>query len=294
MSIASALLLTLLVQPASSPFVQETVTEVGSGYRFCEGPAWVGNQFVFCDMRGDTVYSWSGKMGDKPQVLRNPCGNAVGSSPIKGGLVQVELAGRRIIKWNPAKPQEVTTFADNFEGKKLGGMNDLAAHSNGSVYVTHAEWFLRPSDLEFKHSGVLKIDPNGKVSIAVDGIAQPNGICFNPKGNIAYVTEYSSGKILAFDVEKGTGALTKQRIFADLNVYAEKQGIKMRGGADGLRTDRKGNIFSTGPGGIWVLSPKAEFIAHLPVVATNLAIGGKDGKTLLITKRNDVVAINLK
>lgn len=293
MTFAPSMLLTLLLQPVASPFTEDAPTIVGTGYRFTEGPAWVDGRFVFCDMSGDTVYSWSGKAGEAPKSIRTPSGRAVGTAAVKGGMVQVDTAGRRLIKWHPDKPDAIATFAEKFDGKKLGGMNDLASHPNGSVYVTHADWFLRPGDKEFEHSGVMRVDSKGMVSMVCDGLARPNGICFNPKGDVAYVTEYSAGRILAFDVEK-SGTFKNQRVFADLNQFAAARDMTAKGGADGIRTDRRGNVFSTGPGGVWVLSPKGEFISHLPMGATNLAFGGKDETILLFTTGRGVASIGVK
>ncbi len=283
-----------LIQPSSWPFTTESPIVIGSEYMFTEGPAWVENRFIFCDMAADRVYSWNGKLGHSPETIRSPSGRALGTAAISGGMVQVESSGRRIIKWHPELPANITVVANKFENKRLGGMNDLAVHRNGSIYVTHANWFLKTADLDFQHSGVIRIDPKGTVTLTCDGLALPNGICFSPKGDIAYVTEYSTGKIIAFDISKKNGSFGNQRVFADLNQMAKEHIIVGSGGADGIRTDKPGNIFSTGPGGIWVLNPKAEFIAHLPFKATNLAFGGKDGKTLLITTGNAVAWIGVK
>lgn len=282
------------------PFETAAATPLGGTYGFTEGPVWVPKPdgiFVFCDMSGDALYSWSSKVGDQPNRFALPSGRAVGSAAAADGTVfQVQTAGRKIGKWridNNRAHADATVFASAWDGKKLGGMNDLAVHPNGSVYVTHAEWFIDPLTKEVDHSGVIRIDKDGKVSDAVNGLARPNGICFSPDGKTAYVTEFSAGRILKFRVE-GSGKFAEKQVFANLAAMAAERKIEGRGGADGLRTDRQGRVYSTGPAGIWVLDEKGHFIAHLPMRATNLAFGGPDGKTLLITTGNGVATIRSK
>lgn len=285
---------------ADSPFTSEKPEEVAKGYKFTEGPTWVAGEkgsgfFIFCDMRGDTVYKWDGG-AEKPTELRKPSGASVGScSDGKGNVYQVETGGRRLIKWSvkDGKATEAADFASKLDGKKLGGMNDCAYHTNGSVYATHGTWFIDPKSAEFEHSGVIRVTADGKVSKVCDGLEGPNGICFSPDGGTAYVTEYGAGKINSYEV-KSDGTFGDKKLFADLSAMAPGHGVKGKGGADGIRCDNKGNVYSTGPGGIWVLNTKGEFVAHLPFRGTNLTFGGADGKTLLITTGSGVAKIGTK
>lgn len=282
------LLLTFVV---TNPFVGEPVT-IKTGYGFTEGPTWTGTQFVFCDMANDTVLAW--KPGDaEPKEIRKPSGKAVGSaSDGKGMVFQVDTTHRQIVSWKESAPSEAKVLANSYDGKKLGGMNDLALHSNGSVYVTHANWFVSPDSLEFEHSGVIRVDQKGKVSLLTPGLSRPNGIAFHK--NRAYVTEYSAGRIMSFEIGKDGAQTDEATLFADLNALAKEKGIDGQGGADGIRCDRDGNIFLTGPGGIWALSPKGSYLGHLPFRGTNIALGGKDGKTMLITTGRGVAWVALK
>ena len=284
----TTLALALVVQ---SPFVGEPVV-IKSGYGFTEGPAWTGSQFVFCDMANDTVLAW--KPGDaEPKEIRKPSGKAVGSASNGKGLVfQVDTTNRQIVSWKETAPNDAKVLANAYDGKKLGGMNDLALHSNGSVYVTHANWFVSPDSLEFEHNGVIRVEPSGKVSLLAAGLARPNGIAFH--GNRAYVTEYSAGRIMTFEVGKDGGQVGEVKLFADLNAMAKDKSIAGQGGADGIRCDKEGNVYSTGPGGIWALTSKGEFRGHLALRATNVELGGKDGRTMLLTTGRGVATIGLK
>ncbi len=298
----SALLLSVLllpVQEPASPFLAIDPTVIGTGYQFTEGPTWVASAraFIFCDLSGDAVYRWSGTEGQAPEVLVKPAKRVVGSTVLGKDIIQVSTAGRSLVKWQldpGGKPKESVDFASRYGDKRLGGMNDLAAHPNGSVYVTHATWFIKPDEAEFDHSGVLRVSGDGTVSLVANEIARPNGICFNQDGSLAYVTEYSSGRILRFSVNKQDGTFSEKMVFAELNALATDRSIQGRGGADGIRCDVQGNVYSTGPGGIWVLSPAGKVLDHLPIRATNLAFGGTDGKTLLITTGSGASSIRTR
>lgn len=287
---------------ADWPFTADKPEKIGEEYGFSEGPTWVPSEggkgegtFIFCDAGKNTVYMWSPSGSAKPQAVRKDSDGAIGSTADAAGHVfQVDSGTRRITTWTikDGKAEGVKTLAETFEGGKLGGMNDVAVHTNGSLYVSHGTWFL-PKGEKSPFEGVLRVTPDGKTSKLVEGLSGPNGICFSPDGKTVYVTEYHAGRINAYAM-KDDGTLGEKKVFADLSAMAPQHGVKGKGGADGIRVDSKGNIFSTGPGGIWVLNAKGEFIAHLPTRATNLAFGGADGKTLLITNGNSVSRIGVK
>lgn len=267
---------------------------IADGYRFTEGPTWVASakHFVFCDMRGNAVYQWSGKPDEKPTPFLSESGAAVGATFGSGRLFLVATASRSIVSVD-SKGKDLKTVAERLDGKRLGGMNDLAMHKNGSLYVTHGEWFLRPGDKEFDFSGVLRIAKDGTLSRAAEGIPSPNGICFSPDGKTAYVTEYGPARILKFTVA-ADGTFKDQALFVDLKALAAEHKIQGGGGADGLRCDAKGRIFATGPGGVYALDTTGKLLGHLPTRCTNLALGGPDGKTMLITTGGGVAMARIK
>ncbi|MGH7130900.1 MAG: SMP-30/gluconolactonase/LRE family protein [Phycisphaerales bacterium] len=284
---------------ADWPFTTAKAETVASGFKFTEGPAWTpagGGMFVFCDMAGNKVMGWN--MTGAPVPLRDPAGNCIGSAADKDGrIVQVETKGRRIIRWEikDGKAGEPVEVAAMLDGKKLGGMNDLVVRkSDGSIYVSQGTWFLRGDDAKEKFfMGVIRIAPDGKVTGVSGGMKGPNGLCFSPDEKTLFVTEYGEGRIYACEV-KADGTLGDRKLFADLSAMARQNGVSGQGSADGVRCDEKGNLYATGPGGIWVVSPAGKFVAMLPGRATNLAFGGPDGKTLLITTGSDVLKIGTK
>ena len=285
---------------ADWPFTTAKAETVGTGYTFTEGPTWTpasGGMFVFCDMAGNKVFGWN--MTDAPKVLRDPADNCIGSTTDKDGrIVQVETKARRIIRWelSGGKAGPVTEVASKMDGQPLGGMNDLVVRkSDGSIYVSQQTWFMRdPAERsKVKFIGVIRIAPDGKVTGASGGMKAPNGLCFSPDEKTLYVTEYSEGRIYSCEV-KADGSLGDRKVFADLGAMAKERGVEGRGGADGIRCDEKGNLYSTGPGGIWVVSSAGKFVAMLPGRATNLCFGGPDGKTLFITTGSEVLKIGTK
>lgn len=293
---------------AESPFASDKAELVGEGYAFTEGPTWVAGSadaegraasgfFVFCDMRSSRVYRYDNGT-EMPVVLREPSGRAVGSAADASGTVfNVDTETRSITAWSidpQGKPTAPRTLADKISenGEPLGGMNDIAIARDGTLYVTHGTWFL-PRGRKSTFTGVLRVAKDGTTSKAADGLEAPNGIAFSPDGRTLYVTEYSAARIQAFEVH-ADGTLGERRHVANLTEMAASRGIKARGGADGLRCDKQGNIYSTGPGGIWVLSPDGQFLGHLAQPATNIAFGGADGKTLLITCGSSVMRVGTK
>jgi len=289
-----------------SPFTSEKAEEVAKGYGFTEGPTWVrsadgkGGFFIFCDMRENKVYRWDPAIANadanKPVAIREPSGRAVGGTADSAGTVYtVDTETRAISAWMvgaDGKATQARTVADKFNGEALGGMNDLTVAKDGTLYVSHGNWFL-PRGSKSPFSGVLIVKKDGTTHKGAEGLEGPNGVTLSPDGQTLYVTEYGAGRIQSFPV-KSDGMLGEKKLFADLNELATKHGIKGRGGADGIRCDKDGNVYSTGPGGIWALSPDGKAIGHLPQQGTNLAFGGADGKTLLITTGRGVMKVGVK
>lgn len=286
---------------ADWPFTADKVERVADGLKFTEGPTWVKGQggkpgfFVFCAKSENVVYRWDGG-AEKPVAIRKDSKGAVGSTAdASGNIYQVDSTLRRISKWSVKDGQatEAADYASKLDDKKLGGMNDCAVHSNGSVYATSAKWFL-PRGEKVDFEGVIRVAPDGKVTKVAEGLKSPNGICFSPDGKTVYVTEYGEAKIAAYPL-KDDGAFGEKKVVADLKAMSPEHNIDPNsGGADGIRCDSKGDIFSSGPGGVWVLTSEGKFIAHLPTGISNLAFGGEDGKTLLITTFDGVSKIGTK
>jgi sugar lactone lactonase YvrE len=142
---------------------------------------------------------------------------------------------------------------------------------------------------ELDFNGVYRVTPEGELTLLDDSFEGPNGLAFSPDEKILYVDDSGRGHIRAFDV-KENGLLTNGRLFAELKDPGEK------GVPDGMKVDVQGNVFCTGPGGIWVLDPEGVILGVIkfPEVPANLAWGDKDLKTLYVTARNGVYRLRIQ
>lgn len=272
---------------------------LSSGYKWSEGPVWIknGNYLLFSDVPANTIYRW--QEGDRVAVpFLKPSGytglgvysDEPGSNGLtvnqKGELVACEHGDRRI----SAMPLTVggkRTLADNFEGKRFNSPNDVVQHSSGAYYFTDPPYGLMKKENDPSREttlfGVYRIGTDGKVSLVVNDLQRPNGLAFSPDEKILYVAQSDPRQpvIMSYPVQ-ADGSLGKGKVFYDATT-AFKEG-KLRGLPDGLKVDKKGNLFATGPGGVLVISPEGKLLGRIDTnePTANCAWGG-DGSTLYIT-----------
>jgi gluconolactonase len=213
----------------------------------------------------------------------------------QGQVVAAEHDGRRVTRI--ADDGTRTALAERFEGKRLNSPNDIVAKSDGSIYFTDppyavqpstpgmprpADWWTRPiPGKEQPCNGVYRITPDGTLHLLADDFALPNGLAFSPDESALYIDDSAHKHIRAFDV-RPDGTLTNSRILLDM--ASEDPGVP-----DGLKVDLQGNVFCTGPGGVWVCGPHGERLGRilLPELPANLA-WGEDGSVLFLTARTSV------
>jgi gluconolactonase len=189
-----------------------------------------------------------------------------------------------------------SNILDRFNGKLLNSPNDLVVKSDGAIYFTDPPYGIYPSskevvpenwynlDLKGKEqpcNGVYRLNPDGTIHLLADDFKLPNGLAFSPDEKILYVDDSEERHIRAFDVESD-GSLNNSRVFLDMS-------SSDLGAPDGMKVDTVGNIFCTGPGGIWVCSPAGDLLGRilLPEQPANLA-WGEEGNVLFITARTSV------
>lgn len=270
---------------------------LASGYIWTEGPVWVknGNYLLFSDVPANTIFKW--KENEGVSIFLKPSGytgtgiysNEPGSNGLiinqKGELVACEHGDRRVSAM-PLSHGGKRTLADKFEGKKFNSPNDVVQHSSGAYYFTDPPYGLpkqeKDSGIELPF-GVYHIGTDGKVSQVISDLTRPNGLAFSPDEKILYVAQSDPERafIMAYPVQTN-GSLGKGKVFYDATP-AVKEG-KLRGLPDGLKIDKQGNIFATGPGGVLVITPEAKLlgIIHTGEATANCA-WGDDGSTLFIT-----------
>ncbi|HTQ28805.1 MAG TPA: SMP-30/gluconolactonase/LRE family protein [Puia sp.] len=269
---------------------------LADSFMWSEGPVWVkqGGYLLFSDIPRNTIFKWkegegiseflkpSGYTGKLP-YSREPGSNGLIIN-LKGELVACEHGDRRISSMPFARGGK-RTLADNYQGRRLNSPNDIVQRSNGDYYFTDPAYGLpdreKDSSRETKIMGVYRISTDGRVTLLIDNML-PNGLAFSPDEKILYVGQSDPDKpiIMAYEV-KADGTLGAGKLFFDASSLS-KQGLK--GVPDGMKVDSHGNLFTTGPGGLLVISPTGKLLGRIEITqpTANCAWGG-DGSTLYIT-----------
>jgi len=266
------------------------VEKVAGGYKFTEGPVYdrEKNVLLFSDQPNSTINRYDPKTG-KADVFRAlpviPNGNTFDR---EGRLITCEHKTRRVSRTD--KDGRIVTLAYEFEGKRLNSPNDLALHSSGALYFTDPPWGIKPEQAELGYNALWRLAPDGSLAKLSDDFGRPNGIAFSPGEKVLYVNDDQRLNIRAFDVQPD-GTLTNGRVFA-ADIKMEGKG----GVPDGMKVDGKGNVFCTGPGGVWVYRPDGTRVGviEVPETPANCAFGDRDGKTLYITARTGLYRVRLR
>lgn len=269
--------------------------KLSEGFEWAEGPVWNKREgyLLFSDIPNNLVNKWQeGKLtpflkpaGYTGKVER---GGEPGSNGLlydsAGNLILCQHGDRRIAR---LKGKKFVTLADKYEGKRLNSPNDGVFKSNGDLYFTDPpyglvkNWDDPARELDF--CGVYRLGKNGKLTLLTDQMTRPNGIGFSPDEKTLYVAQSDPQEPIwmAFDV-KEDGTLGKGRVFFDATELSKEPNVK--GLPDGLKVDRKGNLFATGPGGVLIFSPQGK---HLGTIRTGEATAncgwGDNGSSLYIT-----------
>jgi gluconolactonase len=253
------------------------------GMSFGEGPLWNRRDgtFLWVDIVGDTIWRWQPEIGAKPLI--HPSGKANGLTFDRQGRLCVAGWSSRTV-WRVETEGSVTTLASHYQGKKINSPNDIVVRSDGSIYFTDSPGALynvgmASEDLQqyLDFQGVFRIAADGRIDAVVTDTVYPNGLAFTPDEKVLYVNDTRLGEIRAYDM-RPDGSCGPMRLFHKLT--GSEPGI-----ADGMKVDREGNVYCTGPGGIHVISREGELLGRIriPDHCTNLAWGGEDWQTLYIT-----------
>jgi gluconolactonase len=286
---------------------------IADGFDWSEGPLWIADQqmLLFSDIPPNIIYKWTEKGGKeiflKPSGYTGatPRGGEVGSNGLllnaQGKLVMCQHGDRRMA-WMDApltapEPKYVT-IADKYQGKKLNSPNDAIFRSNGDLFFTDPPYGLehRMDDplKEIPFQGVYKVTPQGEVTLLIDSLTRPNGLAFLPgeKTLIVANSDNEGNKAIWYLFDIGAGdTLTSAGILYDATPESKKE----PGSPDGLKVDKQGNIFATGPGGVWIWNKDRKLVGKikLPDACSNIALADDD-KTLYITNDGNVLRIRLR
>ncbi|MGC1303154.1 MAG: SMP-30/gluconolactonase/LRE family protein [Caulobacteraceae bacterium] len=276
------------------------ITRVATGFKFTEGPMWRGGRLWFSDVRGDGMRAVSpdGKVrlliANSGGVAHPPPHVDVGSNAMvtdkDGSVLMIQQGARTIVRVDDRL--KIHPFLSSYNGKRFNSPNDLVFAPDGSLWFTDPPFGLagkdKDPDKQLPFNAVFRY-ANGKLTPEITDFTLPNGIGFSPDGHTLYVSNYGPKMyVKAFDVGPG-GRLSRGRV---LIAYPHPVGD---GGPDGLKVDRAGNIWSSGPGGIRIITPAGKVLGQikLPEVAANLAFTN-GGRTVFITASSSIYRLEVK
>jgi len=263
------------------------ITRVASGFGFTEGPVWDPAGFIYVsDEEQNKIYRLHVD-GRKEEVisLGDPDGNTYDR---KYRLIDCASVLRAIIEVTP--DGHYTVLADKYEGRKFNSPNDVIIGTDGAIYFTDSTLDLvKGEKQEISFQGVYRLDAQGGVRLLTKDLTQPNGLAFSPDGKHFYVDDSAEKNIREYDVTPD-GSLSNGRIFGD------EKGEPHDGVPDGIKVDERGDLFVTGPKGIWVWDAQGHHLGTIvtPEQPANLAWGDKDYRTLYITATTSVYRLRTK
>jgi len=284
---------------------------LADGFLWSEGPVWVEKykMFIFSDVKKNVIYKWTAAKGKEVYLSPSgytgkiPRGGELGSNGLglnlKGQLVICQ-DGDRVVSVMDApldKPKpKFIKIATGYKGKKFDSPNDLAFLGNGDIYFTDPPYGLEKNVddplKEAPYQGVYRISAMGKITLLTDTLTRPNGIAFFPGGKTMLIANSDPKKPYwyAYDLDR-KGLLTHGRIF-----YSAMAASKTAEGMpDGMKIDRHGHVFATGPGGIWVFNSSGKLLGKMLIndLASNCSLSA-DEKTLYVTSNHRVLKIDMR
>ena len=273
---------------------------LAEGFDWSEGPVWVPEHdfLLFSDIPPNRIYQW--KEGDSISLYLTPSGytgsenleGEPGSNGLlldgEGRLVLCQHGDRRMARMNAPldNPQpKFITLVDRYEGKRLNSPNDATYHSSGDLYFTDPPYGLPQNvddpakELEFQ--GVYRLSADSTLTLLTQELSRPNGIAFSPDEKTLYVANSDPERAIwmAYDVS-AEGTIENERVFYDATALVGQE----KGLPDGLKTDLQGNLFATGPGGVWIFSPEGTVLGKIKTgQATANCAFNEDYSVLYIT-----------
>lgn len=284
---------------------------IADSFDWAEGPVWVdtSRMLLFSDVPANTIYKWTEDKGKQPYLKPSgytqstPRGGEVGSNGLavdnQNELILCQQGDRRIavMMANIDTPHaSFKTIAAYYHNKRFNSPNDLVLRDDGSLFFTDPPYGLErnmdDSLKELPFQGLYRVSHAGEVTLLTDSLTRPNGIAFMPGQKTLLVGNSDSDKpfIYAYDIDP-SDSLVNPRIFCNGNTLPSKE----KGGFDGMKVDDNGNVFASGPGGIWILDKNGKPLGliQLPGRSSNCALT-PDGKTLFITADMYVLRVKMK
>jgi gluconolactonase len=279
------------------------IFKLAEGFKFIEGPIWISDGYLlFSDPNANTIYKYtkdgqlsvfkekSGYAGTDISEYTQPGSNGL-TLDREGRLTINEHGNRRVTRLE--KDGRLTVLAERYEGKRLNSPNDLVYKSDGALYFTDPPFglpkFYDDPRKELPYSGVFRL-ANGRLQLVSKDLIGPNGLAFSPDEKYLYVANWDPKKKIVMRYEvNADGSLANGRVFFDMTNAPGEEAL------DGLKVDRRGNLYVSGPGGIWIISPEGKHLGTIkaPKLPANFAWGDEDGKTLYLTARTALYRMRL-
>jgi gluconolactonase len=283
-----------------------TVEKVADGFAWVEGPVWNRKRgyLLFSDIPNNSIFKWqegkgvtlflkpSGYAGAAPFVGREPGSNGL-TFDSQGRLVLCEHGDRRLTRLEADGRK--TVLADRYQGKRLNSPNDLVFKSNGDLYFTDPPFGLPKTfddpGKELDFSGVYRLTPRGELTLLTKELGAPNGIAFSPSEKTLYVSNADKKRPIwmAYDMNDD-GAMARGRVFFQAPAWSRTR----PGGPDGMKVDKRGNIFAAGPGGLYIIAPDGTLLGNIDLgTATGNCAWGDNGSALYIAAGTAIYRLKL-
>ncbi len=282
--------LAALVDPSAK------LKQLADGFWFTEGPTWYHprRELVFSDIPRDVRWRWTERAGLEKVMSPTFKGNGLVFED-NGCLLVCEQVSSCVVRVHPDGARELVAY--HLDGRYLNSPNDIVVRSDGVIYFTdpnYGRWsgpFGVGRECELDFQGVFRVERDGsglELIVERGEFQQPNGLCFSPDESVLYVNDSPVGEIKAFDVDSD-GWLSNPRLFFS----AIGDGTIEGGTPDGMKCDELGNVWCTGPGGVWVISPVGDLvgIVKVPEIVGNLVWGGEDLRSLFLTASDKLYVI---
>ena len=278
---------------AESPLLWDLVahhsqlTTVATGFGFTEGALWdtAGFLYVSDETINEMFRVHLNGTRDSLIALGDPDGNTFDT---QHRLIDCASVLRAIIAITP--DGKYTTIADRYEGHRFNSPNDVIVGPDSALYFTDPTLDLpKGQPQEIPYQGIYRIDRKGTVQLLAHDMVQPNGLAFSPDGTHLYVDDTQTQNIRVYDVGPN-GTISNGRLFAD------EPGPRSDGLPDGMKVDQSGNLYVTGPRGVWVWDAAGHHLGTivLPEQPANLAWGDPDYGTLYFTAQTSVYSLRTK
>jgi gluconolactonase len=270
-----------------------------TGFGFTEGPVWIPHDqaLLFSDIPGNRVHRW--RLGSAAaEVYRAPSGWSNGlTRDASGRVLACEHGGRQVSRSSYESPYVKQALAARWEGRALNSPNDLVVHSSGAILFTDPAYgcdatrsprFGAEGQVqELPFQGVYRIDPDGTLHLLDrDGFSQPNGLVFAPDESALYVGDSREKLIWRYEVRRDLS-------LGDRTLFLDQRADTRRGVPDGMKVDTEGRLWTTGAGGVSVLTADGEHLGTFEMAehAANLTFGDEDFSTLYLTAQTSVYRV---